>query len=115
MKKIILFMITFVIIGCSSTNLRESTNIDESSSEYAKVENYVCPMDTTFTAKFYKDYSKVDLETTADEIFTLMRVKMEDNKHYKDNEGRSLSIDAGKIIVEVVRNKPIICNVFGDK
>ncbi len=114
MKKIILFMLTFGIIGCSNINLKENDNTGKNNNKYAKIENYTCPMDTTFTAKFYKDYSKVDIETAADETFTLVRIKQE-NKYYRDSEGRSLNIDGKKVTIEMVKNKAIICNVFGDK
>ena len=107
MRKLILFLSiigSLVLMSCSS--------IYQNNSKYVKVVNYVCPMDTTFTVKFYNDLTKVDLETAADEVFTLTNKPLASGVYYSNENGVSLHSKGEEAIIEIVKNKPIQCTVF---
>ena len=102
MRKLILFLSivgSLVLMSCSS--------IYQNNRKYVKIVNYVCPMDTTFTVKFYNDLTKVDLETAADEVFTLTNKPLASGVYYSNENGVSLHSKGEEAIIEIVKNKPI--------
>ena len=107
MRKLILFLSiigSLVLMSCSS--------IYQNNRKYVKIVNYVCPMDTTFTVKFYNDLTKVDLETAADEVFTLTNKPLASGAYYSNVNGVSFHSKGEEAIIEIVKNKPIECTVF---
>ena len=87
----------------------------ETETKEARKVNYVCPMDTNFGVEYSADGQTAKLFDESDKIYELKRTEGPEGVYFKDDSGASIRENGDKLTVELVKGKPIECEIFKEE